>query len=513
MSAPLDRTALLGLDIGTTSCKLVAYAEDGRRLAQAAEGYPLLHPAPGWAELDPDAVLGAVRTVLGAVAPALAGFGRLAMAISAQGEAFVLVDADGRALSMVPVSVDMRGREAVAALRADPQATAAAEAAGQELTALTSLAKLLWFRHAPDRPLEHADQVLCVGEFVMRHLGLAPVMDHSMAARTGLLDMRQRCWSAPLLAAARLPARLFPPVAPAGTFVGTVPAERMATLGIDHAVEIYTGGHDQACAMLGAGVAGDGTALYSIGTTEAIGVPALGFPEGLGDLHIAPYPHVVDGRYVVLFGSQHGGRVLPWLAGLLGRDGQPLIPADLPAAPSRVVFVPHLAGSGTVLGDDAASASVLGLDYDTTPERLIHAALEGITLEQGLGLSRLAGHGIAPTRLRAVGGGTRSDAWMQMKADILGLPIDVLDEPDTACAGAAVLAGIGAGRFASAEAAAAQLVRVDRAFTPRPALHAVYALKLELYRRIYESTAALRPLEHALSAAIAGLAADTGESN
>ena len=211
----------------------------------------------------------------------------------------------------------------------------AAEAAGQELNALTSLAKLLWFRHASERPLESTAQILCVGEYVMAHLGLQPVMDHSMAARMGLLDVRQRTWAGPLLAAAGLDPALLPPVAPAGRYVGTVPAERMATLGLDRAVEIYTGGHDQACAMLGAGVADDATALYSIGTTEAIGVPSTGYPEGLADVHTVPYPHVVEGRYVVLFGSQHGGRVLPWLAELLGRGTGRSSPGTCPPCHRR----------------------------------------------------------------------------------------------------------------------------------------------------------------------------------
>ena len=506
MSAGADTVALLGLDIGTTSCKVVAYTADGARIAQAACSYPLSHPQPGWAELDPDDILAAVRQVLGEVDPMLNRFERIALATSAQGEAFALVDPNGRALGPLPVSVDMRGRAAVAALRANPAAARAAAAGGQELNALTSLAKLLWFRDAQDRPLDRADKALCVGEFVMRHLGLQPIMDHSMAARMGLLDVRSLDWSDALIAAAGISPRLLPPVAPAGRYVGTVPAARASTLGLNRAVEVYTGGHDQACAMLGAGVTDNRTALYSIGTTEAIGVPATSIAEGVADLHIFPYPHVVEGRYVILFGSQNGGRVLPWLASLLGRDGTPLVPDDLPPTPSMITFVPHLAGSGTVLADETAKATILQLDYDTTPEMLILAALEGITMEQALGLSRLGETGIRPDRLRAVGGGSRSDIWMQIKSDILGLPIDALDEPDTACAGAAVLAGVGAGVFPSAEQGAAHFVRVRRQFAPRRAFGEVYRLKQELYRQSYLATAGLRPLLAELEAAVAALA-------
>jgi len=506
MSGHADRVALLGLDIGTTSCKVVAYKADGERIAQAACGYPLSHPQPGWAELDPGDILAAVRQVLGEVAPVLTGFGRIALATSAQGEAFALVDVEGRVLCPLPVSVDMRGRAAVGALREDPDAARAAGSAGQELNALTSLAKLLWFRDAADRLLDRADNAFCVGELVMHHLGLQPIMDHSIAARMGLLDVRSLDWSVELVAAAGIPPRLLPPVASAGRYVGTVPAARASALGLNQAVEVYTGGHDQACAMLGAGVTDDRTGLYSIGTTEAIGVPATAIAEGLSDLHIFPYPHVVEGRYVILFGSQNGGRVLPWLASLLGRGGTPLVPDGLPTVPSMITFVPHLAGSGTVLGDEAAKATILQLDYDTTPEMLTLAALEGITMEQALGLSRLGEAGIRPSRLRSVGGGSRSDTWMQIKSDILGLSIEALDEPDTACAGAAVLAGVGAGVFPSAEEGAAHFVRVRREFAPRPGFGEVYRLKRELYRQSYLATAGLRPLLAELEAAVAALA-------
>ena len=325
-----------------------------------------------------------------------------------------------------------------------------------------------------------------------------------MAARTGLLDVPRRDWSAELLAAAGLPRDLLPAVAPSGSYVGTVPRQRTAELGLSLPIEVYTGGHDQACAMLGAGVTDATTALYSIGTTEAIGVPTRDVTVDLSSLHILPYPHVVEGTLVLLFGSQHGGRVLPWLGGLLGRDGA-IVPETPPARPSSLTVVPHMAGTGTVLAADRARATIHGLGYDTTPDELILATLEGVTMEQALGLKRLIGKGFGIAGLRAVGGGARSDSWMQMKADIIGLPIDCLEEPDTACAGAAVLAGLGAGVFASAEEAAGRLVTIRGRFAPRREWHAVYARKLALYEATYRATAGLQPLQEDIEAAVARL--------
>ena len=495
MTKPSEKTGLIGLDIGTTACKAIAYAPNGEALGQASVNYQLSHPQAGFAELNPEDVLAAVRYVLSAIAHSIEVYERLAMAISAQGEAFVLADRQGQALTSAPVSMDMRGAELIAALKADSAASEAEEDAGQDLTPLTSLAKLLWFRHAQNHVLERADKALCMGEFVMAQLGVRPVMDWSMASRMGLLNNRTRAWSHALLEASDLPASLFPPVAPSGTFVGTVPAETMETWGIGKPVDIYTGGHDQACALLGAAVSDTATALYSIGTTEAIAVPVEASWGGLGDKAVSTYPHVVANRSVILFGSQHGGRVLQWLARLLGETDPSAIVSDLPEAPSLLTFIPHFGSSGTVRNDGQASGTFHGLDYTTTRETVTLGVLEGITMEQAWGLATLRDQGLEIRTLRAVGGGSRSDQWMQLKADVLDLPIECLDQPDTACAGAAILAGRGANVLQDGDPAFERFATIRRRFQPRPDMRELYALKRDLYERLYQATANLRQEE------------------
>ncbi|MEP3279912.1 MAG: FGGY-family carbohydrate kinase [Stappiaceae bacterium] len=508
MNGKPGKSAILGLDIGTTNCKLIAYSCNGHILAEAVAGYEVHHPRPGFAELLPADMMSAVTSLLQSIAPAIAGSDDLSMAISAQGEAFVLVDKDGMALSAAPVSIDMRGHELIAAFKRRTDVQSASHTAGQALNSLTSLAKLLWFKDEAPDVLGQCAQVLCVGEYVLKQLGLCPAMDYSMASRTGLLDCARLQWSDELIGLAELPKRIFPPVVQSGSLVGTITREVAEKYGINVPINVFAGGHDQVCAMLGAGVVNSETALYSIGTTEAIALTIDGFQSDRVSEYAPPYPHVVPGKYVALMGNQTGGRLLDWFKKLRGiRDTEALF-VDLPDLPSPVTVLPHFSGSGTVLADEAARGIIAGLNFQTTPQDLTHAVLEGITMEQALALRDSCNLEPPIKRLRAVGGGSRSSRWMQIKADVIGLPIDCLENPETACSGAAILAGVGSGALASREEAVTQFARVGPTYHPRDEYTEIYREKLDLYFDIYRSQKAHQAKQTALTARIAALTQD-----
>lgn len=502
--------ALIGLDIGTTNCKLVAYSTNGDMLAEAVAGYEVRTPEPGHAELDPGEVMAAITDVFRKAAPSLAGIGELSLAISAQGEAFVPVDAAGDALMAAPISVDMRGGDAISAFNARPEVGEATEAAGQKLNALSSLSKLLWMKESEPRILENTAQILCLGEYVMRCLGVDPRMDYSMAARMGLLDNSRLQWSRELIELAGLAPSTFPSVTLSGTLIGMIDTTATTRLGLDVPVKIFAGGHDQACAMLGAGVVDSGAGLYSIGTTEAVAMTQDVFRPDLVGHNIDCYPHVIAGRFVALMGSQSGGRLLHWFKALRRIEHTDDLLADLPDWPSPVTVLPHFAGSGSVLADEMARGVLAGLSFETSPQDLTHAVLEGITFEQASSLARAGELGLGVERLRAVGGGTRAGAWMQIKADITGLPIDCIASPETACAGAAMLAGLGSGALPSLEEATSRFVRLGNTYSPRPDHTALYARKLALYHDMYLSNRQHRTSQSALAAGIDALKTGIG---
>ena len=204
-------------------------------------------------------------------------------------------------------------------------------------------------------------------------------------------------------------------------------------------------------------------------------------------MNIPNYPHVAPGRFVALAGSQNGGRVLEWYQCLVGAGHIDDLLSELVDMPAMPILVPHLAGSGSALQDDAAMGVIAGLTFDVTRPEITRAVLEGITFDQRIALDNLQQNGFAIDALTAVGGGTRSGQWLQIKSDILGIPIRTLKHGAAACAGAAMLAGMGSGALANLESAISAFVRPASEFRPRPQFAAFYDRKASSYRSVYDA--------------------------
>ena len=229
----------------------------------------MIIPGAGLAELVPDEVFEAACSTLRQVAPELAGFSAASLAISAQGEAFVPVDGNMRALMNAPISIDARGAAVAESFARQFGATSIAAIAGHRLTSQATLAKLLWLKGNAPETLVQTRKLLCFGEYIVARLGVVPCVDRSMAARTVAYDIQAHDWSDEILEAAQIERSLLPPIVPSGTRLGLVPADIAADLGFRIPISVFAGGHDQACAALGAGITESGKCLYSIGTTEA----------------------------------------------------------------------------------------------------------------------------------------------------------------------------------------------------------------------------------------------------
>lgn len=497
--------SLLGLDVGTTGCKAVAFDRKGQVLARSYREYPLLRPRSGWLELDPEVVWGNLRACIREVNSQLASDPVEALAVSSQGEAVVPVSVDGRVLANSPVTFDNR---------AVPQSEWWMQAidrrrlyaiTGQPLHPMFTINKIMWWREQEPSIYQRAWKFLCYGDFVLWKLGTEPVIDHTMAARTMAFDIRARRWSDEILTLAHLDADKLPQAAPSGTLVGKIPPTLATDLGFQGDVLAVTGGHDQPCGALGAGVMRSGEAMYAIGTTECI-APVFSRPvERLGDEGYPCYPHVAPEMYITLAGNFTGGALLRWYRDVLGfeerqiaartrQDVYDVIIAQVTERPSNLLVLPHFAGTGSPFNDPVARGAIVGLTFDTRREDIVKAILEGITFELALNLKYLRRAGINIDELRAIGGGVKSRTWLQMKADIMATPVAALAVSEAACLGAALLAGWATGVYASLREAIDTTVRVRELFQPDPGRARFYSERLSAYEGLYPALRPINPL-------------------
>ena len=250
--------SLMGIDVGTTGCKVVAFEEPGAVLAQAGREYPLISPNPGWYELDPDQVWSFVCECLREVNAQIRHDPVTALAMSSQGEAMTPLTRDGKVLANSPVSSDRRNSKQTAEMESALGKERIFEITGQPMSTIYTLPKVLWWRdHAPEI-LERTWKYLCYVDYVAFRLGVEPVIDYSMAARTLAFDVNTFDWSDELLAAGSVRRDQLAKALPSGEIIGEIPSKLADELGFSGRVKVVTGGHDQPAGRVGSRCASAG---------------------------------------------------------------------------------------------------------------------------------------------------------------------------------------------------------------------------------------------------------------
>jgi xylulokinase len=490
--------SLLGIDVGTTGCKVIAFNTEGKILAQAYGEYPLIHPQPGWSELEPNGVWEKVSNGIRQVAAQTKADPIEAVSVACQGEAATPVSKSGEVLATAITTFDFRAAGISDEINQRLSKLEIMQITGMPLSDITTLAKLIWMQRNQTEVYRRTWKVLGFEDFVYYKLGMTPTVDYSLAARTMAFDIIQKDWSEKMLDVANVDRALFPDAAPSGAIIGEVDAKIADELGLPRGVVGVTGGHDQPCGALGAGIIHEGDVMDATGTVECI-APAFRKPvinERMIEGNFACYPHVVDGMYVTLGFVSSGGVVLRWFrdtfaqaeqahAAATGRDVYDLLMDVMPDTPSPVILLPHFTGSGTPQLDLQSKGAILGLTLATRKGDLVKAILEGISYEIKHNLTLLQEAGVAINEIRAIGGGAKSEKWLQLKADMFGKKVVALDVSEGVCLGAAILAGTAIGKYDSIASAVAQLVKPRKTYYPREEARQLYDERLKLYAQIY----------------------------
>jgi len=498
--------SLMGLDIGSTGTKAVVFDEEGHPLSQAYQEYAEVYPGPNMIELQPDEVWTAIREVIAQAAQQAGQDPVRALCISALGETFTPVGADGEFLHNSIVSPDTRAVQQAARWHEMPGAQHVFEITGMPAHPSFTLNKIVWLKENTPDVHSATWKYLLWPEIVHLKLGLEPRLDWSLAGRTMAFEVVNKCWSDEMLDAVGVSSELFAEPIQSGEVVGELSPAAADEVGLPGGCLVVAGGHDQPMNALGAGVIAEGLAVDGMGTVECITVafdePVL-TPEMLGHNYCC-YPHVYDGMYVSIAFNYTSGAVLRWFRDQFGQpelqqaqadgsDVYDLILSDLPDGPTRLYFIPYLAGSGTPHLDPLAKGAMVGLTLGSDRQTFIKGLLEGLCYELALNIESLATAGVKIERLRATGGGSRSPLWLQLKADITGKEVVTLNVTESGCQAGAMLGGVAVGVYDSVEEAVRVLVREQTGYTPDSEAHKRYAEHFAIYRDLWP---ALRDVVH-----------------
>jgi xylulokinase len=480
-----EQVLLLGIDVGTTNCKALVFDAAGQQCAASSAPTPTQHPRPGWAEYDPEALWQTVASVIRHALNQVDSRYIRGVAVASMAEAGLLIDTAGRPVSPLIAWYDSRS---------DPQYQRWIEQfgdqrfiaiVGNQPNPIFGVFKLLWLReHAPEA-YAAAARWLHVADYIAFRLCGAQATDYSLASRTMLFDLPRLRWSGELIHAAGLRADLLPRLVPAGTRLGSVTDAAAVATNLPRGMALGSGGHDHICGALAAGASTEGIGLDSMGTAEPAFLPLDTLRLGaIGSGPRASFSaHVARGKYCVMKGIRSSGAAVAWAGRLLGFDvgaaaSHERMQAAAAAAPpgSRgVLFLPRLAA--------IERGAFVGLTADAGPAELARAVYEGLAYEWRHYLEAIEqATQSRATTIRLIGGGAQTAEWVQIKADVLGQPLHVLDLKESVALGAALLAGVAAGVYPDEAVAVAGLRHAERVVTPDPARAAFYD---RCYRDVY----------------------------
>jgi xylulokinase len=444
----------LGIDIGTSGCKAVIFDEDGRQVSIASREYDIISRSPGWAELDTDEVIAKCFEVIRESASHLKAGSVKGMGISSQGEAFTLIDKDGKSLCNAFVSSDIRANDIIGPFTDKFGEEKLYQITGHTPHPLFSLFKLLWIKENSPVIWANTDKILCFEDLLQHRLGIkTPSMGWSLAGRTMLFDVISHNWNSEILEMAGVRKEQLSIPLQSGTIAGFINRKIAKKLNLSEGTIIVTGGHDQPCSALGAGAIESGIAVYSLGTVECI-TPAFKRPVFTRELrknNLCTFDHTAPGMYTTVAFSLTGGNILKWFRDEFGAaevdkarktncDPYELLLNQMPEIPSQLLVLPYFAPSGTPYFDVSVKGAILGLDLSTKREDILRALLEGVAFEIKLNLDILKKSGYEVKELRVIGGGARSQKLIQLKADVIGMPITIPDVTEAGCMGVAMLA-------------------------------------------------------------------------
>lgn len=502
---------LMGIDVGSTVCKVALYDYTGRiiSISEREYGDVFIYPEPDWCEYDPEKFW---KVIANCIRECIQKSGINprdidALGTSVSGESIIPMGRDGKPVYNGINWTDKRSRSYEPQRKALSEKIGALkvyEITGYPLNPVPSSVRVLWLKSELPKIYENIWKVMLWEDFVNWKLTGRDVISYSTAASSQLFDIRSKKWSSEILETFDISIDILPECLPSGKVVGEVHSEASEETGLARGTIVATGGWDQSCGALGAGVVREGEACNTTGTVECITPvvinPTLNEKTLSTGLYCSPY--VVEDAYVYFAWFPTSGAVLKWfrdnfaekemdLAYETGQNVYDILTAKAeeskPGA-GGLLLLPYFEGSGVgqppAFNIDARGA-LIGLRLSHRKNDVIRAILEGVAFQTRIIVEIVEELGVKIRELRAIGGGAKSKLWMQIKANVMKKKIILPDVVEAGTLGAAILAGIASKTYSDLGQAIREMCRDKSVFYPQSEISEIYEKIYHVYKEIY----------------------------
>ncbi len=475
----------LGLDFGTSSVKGVLMDARQKIIATASAPLKVSRPQPGWSEQNPEdwwkacnKVVAALRKAKPKAVAAVEGIG-----LSGQQHGATLLDAAGKVLRPCILWNDARSFAECAEIEAaEPRAR---DISGNIPLAGFTAPKLLWVKKHEPKVFDKVAKVLLPKDYVRLRMTGDYASDMSDSAGTYWLDVERRAWSDALLKAGHMRREQMPELFEGSAPTGRLTAAVAKAWGMPKRPVVAGGGGDNAAAACGIGAVHDNDAFVSIGTSGVLFVSNDTYRPNAGRA-VHAFCHAVPGTWHQMGVILSAAASLEWLSGVL-QTPAPKLTAALGTkltGPSPALFLPYLSGERTPVGDSQVRGAFLSLGHETDRKILTHAVLDAVAFAIRDCQEALKDAGTQITRVKAVGGGTKSELWLKIIATALGVPVELPAAGDVGGAFGAARLGLIAATGADFKSVLTP-PKIARTIAPDAKARAAYEDAYGRYARIY----------------------------
>lgn len=490
---------LLGLDIGTSSCKAALFDLDGNLLASQSAGYSSRYPREGWDEQDPQEWWEGVCQVCRNISAYAEQNSCQIAAIGLSGQSWscIAIDKDGNVLCPDPIWRDVRSDDICRRLNQKIGPDKILTLAGNPLQPAYTTGKIIWIKENRPDIYNQTWKFLQSNSYIAYKLTGVVSQDYSQGYGLHCFDIDHLCWDKVMAFQLGIDLDKLPDLYPSDAMIGKVTSEASALTGLEAGIPVAAGGLDSACGALGAGVYRPGDTQEQGGQSEGM---SICMEKPLRDPNLILSVHVIPGLWLLQGGTSGGSGVMRWLEQELADYERHIADekhassldqfnesaAKIPPGSDGLIFLPYMNGERSPIWNPHAKGVWYGLDFSKTKGHLILSAMEGVafSLKHNLDIAKAAGAEVSS--LKATGGSSNSLLWTQIKSDISNLPIEV-PLADASCAlGAAILAGVGCGIYEDYPEAIQRTIRFTRHHEPDPDTVPVYSRNYKKYLEIYQ---------------------------